>query len=74
MKSRNQILLESKIRKMVREELANTIDPQVLDAVKTISMYSGWITDPNRKNSNEDLIKYVDLVRNSIEKIEKLIK
>lgn len=34
MKNRNQILLEKKIRKMVREELENNNDPDVKASVK----------------------------------------
>jgi len=73
-------LQQIKLKKIIKEEVKtalnvhnNTIYSKVLTNVNSIKIYSEWLLDINRKNTNDSAKKYVQDIRNFLDKIEAIL-
>jgi hypothetical protein len=67
MTPKQEKLIENYIRTKVKSMLFETTwAPVIEDNLKTVERYTEWILDPNRKNTDKDLDKYIELIQKSL--------
>lgn len=63
-----KLTAEQKLRRIIRSELKNlhesnnTIDPKILKTAESIQIWTNWLLDKDRKNTNEHIPDYIKMV------------
>lgn len=68
---------EQKLRKIIRSEISknlnegnNTVDPKILETINLILIWSEWMLDKNRNNSNNSVPKYIEMTEDALKRIK----